>query len=76
MSRHEREDHEWDAPAAAGWGFLTAQARLERTTSYTEMNAVPARRTGTHEFDFSLDGERHAMGELLGELSERSFAQT
>jgi hypothetical protein len=27
------------------------------------------------EFDFYLDGERHAMGELLGQLSERSFAQ-
>lgn len=75
MSRHGREDDEWDALAAVGWGFLTAQARLKRTTSYTEMNAVLARRTGTREFDFNLDGERHAMGELLGALSERSFAQ-
>jgi hypothetical protein len=27
------------------------------------------------EFDFELDGKRYAMGELLGRLSERSFAQ-
>jgi len=60
----------------AGWEFLVAQARLERTTSYTETNTVLARRTGFREFDFDLDGERHAMGELLEQLSLRSFTQT
>jgi hypothetical protein len=60
----------------AGWEFLVAQARLEQTTSYTETNTVLARRTGVREFDFDLDGERHAMGELLEQLSLRSFAQT
>jgi hypothetical protein len=39
----------------AGWEFLIAQARLERTTSYTETNTVLARRTGVREFDFDLD---------------------
>ena len=63
MSRYGREDNEWDALAAAGWEFLIAQARLELTTSYTEMNTVLARRTGVREFNFDLDGERHAMGE-------------
>jgi hypothetical protein len=38
-------------------------------------HTVLARRTGVREFDFDLDGERHAMGELLGQLSERSFGQ-
>jgi hypothetical protein len=76
VARYGREDQDWDALAAAGWEFLTAQARLERTTSYTEMNTVLARRTGVREFDFGLDGERHAMGELLGQLSERSFTQS
>lgn len=75
MSRYGREDEEWAALEAAGWDFLTAKGRLERTTSYTEMNTVLARRTGVREFDFDLDGERRAMGELLGQLSERSFAQ-
>jgi hypothetical protein len=39
------------------------------------MNTVLARGTGIREFDFDLEGERHAMGELLGQLSERSFAR-
>ena len=75
MERYGRTDEEWDALEAAGWEFLVRQARLQRTTSYTEMNTVLARRTGVREFDFDFDGERHAMGELLGQLSDRSFGQ-
>jgi hypothetical protein len=74
--RYGREEQEWAAMEKAGWEFLTAQARLERTTSYTETNTVLARRTRVREFDFDLDSERHAMGELLEQLSLRSFAQT
>ena len=58
-----------------GWEFPVSQARMQRTTSYTEMNTVLVRRTGVREFDFDLDGEQRAMGELLGQLSERSFGQ-
>ncbi len=75
MSRYGRTDAEWNELAAAGWEFLVRQARLSRTSSYTEMNTVLTRRTGVREFDFDLDGERHALGELLGQLSERSFSQ-
>jgi hypothetical protein len=49
--------------------FLVSQARLGRMTFYTETNTVLARRTGVREFDFDLDGERHAMSELLGQFS-------
>jgi hypothetical protein len=76
VTHYDRSTAEWAALEAAGWEFLVSQARLQRTTSYTEMNAVLARRTGVREFDFDLDGERHAMGELLGQLSERSFGET
>jgi len=75
VERYGRTGAEWDALEAAGWEFLIGQARLSRTTSYTEMNKVLACRTGIRDFDFDLDGERHAMGELLGQLSERSFNQ-
>ena len=75
MERYGRTGAEWEALAAAGWEFLVSQARLGRTTCYTKMNTVLARRTGIREFDFDLDGERHAMGELLGQLCERSFGQ-
>jgi len=75
VERCGRTTAEWEALEAAGWEFLASQARLSRTTSYTETNTVLARRTGVREFDFDLDGERRAMGELLGQLSERSFSQ-
>ena len=75
VERYGRTDAEWEALEAAGWEFLASQARLGRTTSYTEMTTVLARRTGVREFDFDLDGERHAMGELLRQLSERSFSR-
>ncbi len=75
MSHYGRTVEEWNDLERAGWEFLVSQARLQRTTSYTEMNTVLARRTGVREFDFDLDGERRAMGELLGQLSERSFQQ-
>jgi hypothetical protein len=73
--RYGRTVAEWNDLESAGWEFLVSQARLQRTTSYTEMNTVLARRTGVQGFDFDLDGERRAMGELLGQISERSFGQ-
>ena len=75
MSHYGRPVAEWTDLEAVGWEFLVAQARLQRTTSYTEMNTVLKQRTGVKEFDFDLDGERRAMGELLGRISERSFQQ-
>lgn len=75
MSRYGRADEEWAALEAAGWDFLAGQSGLQRTTSYTEMNTVLARRTEVRAFDFDLDGERHAMGELLEQLSERSYGK-
>jgi hypothetical protein len=50
MSRYGRTDEDWAALKAAGWEFLVSQARLQRTTSYTEMNTVLTRRTGVREF--------------------------
>jgi hypothetical protein len=75
VERYGRTGAEWEALETAGWEFLVSQARLGRTTSYTEMNSVLAGRTGVREFDFDLDGERRAMGELLGQISERSFSE-
>jgi hypothetical protein len=44
---------------------------MGRLTSYTELNTVLNRRTGLRPFDFDLDSERAAMGELLGRIVER-----
>lgn len=61
-----RDETDWDVLAAAGEEFLIERARLGKLTSYTEMNAVLARRTGLRPFDFGSQAERAAMGHLLG----------
>lgn len=64
-----REGSEWTEMVAATAEFLSEQARLGRTTSYTELNSVLHGRTGARPFDFSRDSERAAMGSLLGEVA-------
>ena len=44
---------------------------MRRLTSYTQLNTVLNARTGLRPFDFNLDGERAAMGQLLGRIVER-----
>ncbi|MFJ6674963.1 hypothetical protein ACIQMJ_28005 [Actinosynnema sp. NPDC091369] len=74
--RYGRSDDEWDRLVEAGRAFLVEQAALRRTTSYTELNAVLARRTGVKGFDFDQGPERAALGELLGQIADDSFAET
>jgi len=64
-----RDESEWNELVQATTEFLAEQARLQRTTTYTELNSVLQRRTGAHPFDFSTDGDRAAMGALLGEVA-------
>ena len=70
-----RTDGEWDELIRAGRDFLEERARLETTTSYTEMNTVLARRTGLRTFDFDREDERAAMGHLLGLITEETYAE-
>lgn len=69
--RRGRDELEWNELVAATTEFLIEQARLQRTTSYTERNAVLVRRTGARPFDFE-DSERAAMGQLLGEVAQNN----
>lgn len=64
-----REESEWQQLVDATAEFLEERARLGRLTSYTEVNTVLHQRTGLRVFDFSLDGERAALGDLLGEVA-------
>jgi hypothetical protein len=66
MSEYGRSDDDWAELAQATRKFLIERARLRGTTSYTELNAVLARRTGLPQFDFEEAHERAAMGHLLG----------
>jgi hypothetical protein len=72
-----RTEAEWADLEAAGWDFLIGRARQPYpVTTYTEMNAVLAHRTGQPPWKFDLQADRSAMGELLGRLTDRSFAET
>lgn len=64
-----REEPEWQELVDTTAEFLAEQARLGRLTSYTEVNTVLHQRTGLRPFDFNQDGERAALGELLGEVA-------
>jgi hypothetical protein len=48
---------------------------MQRTTSYTEFNAALINRTKTAGFNFDLDADRAVIGELLGQISEGTFAE-
>lgn len=74
-SRYAREDREWDALLAAGWGFPDRPGTTGADHVLHRNEHRTVRRTGVRECDFSLDSERHAMGGLIGQLSQRSFAQ-
>jgi hypothetical protein len=74
-SRWGRGDSDWDTLVDETARFLKEQARLRRTTSYTELNSVLARRTGLPAFDFGIDRDRAAMGALLGEVAEAHLTE-
>jgi hypothetical protein len=76
MSMFGRDDDEWHRLAETGESFLIEQARLGRTTSYTELNTILQQRMGFPGFDFGLQSERAAMGHLLGLIVERNFPET
>jgi hypothetical protein len=76
MERYGRLADEWARMADAGKAFLVERARMERTTSYTEFNAALVNRAGTAGFDFNIDADRAAVGELLGQISEQAFTET
>lgn len=75
-SYYGRDQETWDRLAEAGLRFLIEQARLQRPTTYTELNAALARRTGLPGFDFGQANERAAMGHLLWLIVERNLPVT
>ncbi|WP_159448506.1 hypothetical protein [Demequina sp. NBRC 110052] len=66
-------DDDWSVRQDEAYHFIASQATLQRQTSYTELSAVLARRTGLRHLSFALDRDRAAMGELLGSVARRSF---
>jgi hypothetical protein len=72
-----RTELEWEALEATGWDFLISRAREPRpTTDYIETNNELAIRTGQPPWDFNYAKDHAVMGELLGRLVDRSYAET
>jgi hypothetical protein len=71
-----RDELAWDHLAGAGLAFLIERGRLQKLTSYTELNATLVRRTGLPGFDFSRADERAAMGHLLYLIVEQNRPTT
>lgn len=75
MGRGGRGDEECLQLVRAATAFLEDQARLQRTTSYTELNTVLGQRTQVRPFDFDRQDERAAMGSLLGDVTADTFSK-
>lgn len=70
---HGRSWEEWQALVDAAFDHLKRKARLKRTSNYTDVNRAISESTGQSEFDFTNPEGRNAMGDLLGEVVERSL---
>jgi hypothetical protein len=75
---YDRTPAEWADLEAVGWDLLVdcALHPYEHITVYSKMNQDLAEHTGQLPWDFRLSRDRAAMGELLGRLSDRSYAES
>jgi hypothetical protein len=71
-----RPDSEWEILEPVCMDFLLERARYEFVTSYTELNAALANRTGLRSFDFSQGIDRKGLGYLLYLVAEQTFAES
>lgn len=70
---YDRTESQWEELEAVGWELLLDSAST--LTDYTELNHDLVRATGQPAWNFHRADHRAAMGELLGRLADRSFAE-
>lgn len=70
-----RSDDTWDRIVDDAVSFLTEQARVKRTVSYSELNSALAR-AGHVPFDFGLERDRAAAGVVLGDAVRRTIGDS
>ncbi len=70
---YDRSEAQWEELEAVGWDLLQDSAL--KLTDYTQLNQDLSRSTGQPAWNFHREGHRAAMGELLGRLADRSFAE-
>lgn len=73
--RYGRSGEEWTRLADVGKKFLIERVTMQRTTSYTELNAALINSTDTAGFNFDRDADCAAIGELLGQIPEDTVAE-
>lgn len=69
----QRTEEDWERLTTAAVQWLEQVAKMQRQSSYTEVNQVLKQRTGVRAFDFDLESERAAMGKLLGRVTAGAF---
>lgn len=74
--RFGRDDLEWDELRHAAGARLRVAARAGGLTTYSELNAGIAADTGLAPFDLGGDGGRHALGQLLGDVSREDHPRS
>jgi hypothetical protein len=70
---YDRTESQWEELEVVGWDLLLDRALI--LTDYTELNHNLASTTGQPAWNFHRIDHRAAMGELLGRLADRSFAE-
>lgn len=70
-----RDEENWAVLVDETVRFLADQGSLRRLTTYTELNAVLTQRTGVRPFDFGSERDRAAMGEVLGQATQREYSR-
>jgi len=73
MNRFGRDELEWQELLDSATDQLKTLARSQRLTTYGELNASLAHETGLAAFDLGTEGGRHALGQLLGDVTRADY---
>jgi hypothetical protein len=71
--RFGRDDVEWDELRQAADSRLHEVAAAQGITTYGELNTLLTTMTGLPAFDLGSEGGRHALGQLLGDVSREDY---
>lgn len=73
--KYGRSDDEWDELVDAATDHLIEVARDRNLTNYTDLSSQLVRRTGHSGFDFKTARDQAAVGALLADVIERTYAE-
>ncbi|MHA2790160.1 hypothetical protein ACXZ66_13640 [Corynebacterium sp. S7] len=71
--KHGRTEEEWDELVSVAFAYLKKKAGRGSTVTYTELNLELKESTGQEAFNFEHPEGRNAIGDLLGDVAEKSY---